>query len=57
MAIGFLSGKELNDATYNFDTSYLEIIGKRKIKYYDVDTQGFTEASRDIYLVPSNPDW
>ncbi|EAR96721.1 transmembrane protein, putative (macronuclear) [Tetrahymena thermophila SB210] len=57
LAIGFLSGKELNDFRYNNDTSYFEIVGKRKIKYYDVDTQGFTEASRDLYLQLEDPDW
>lgn len=35
----------------------MQIVGKRKIKYYDIDTQGFTEATRDLYLLDSSPDW
>ena len=38
MAIGFLSGKEFDDTSYNRNPAYFDIVGKRKIKYYDIDT-------------------
>lgn len=57
MAIGFLSGKELSDTSYNRNSSYFDIIGKRKIKYYDIDTQGFSEATRELYLIDKKPEW
>lgn len=57
MAIGFLAGKEFDDDSYNRNPAYFTIEGKRKIKYYDIDTEGFSEATRDLYLVDSNPTW
>lgn len=57
MAIGFLFGTEFDNDSYNRNSSYFQIVGKRKIKYYDIDTEGFSESTRDLYLVDSNPSW